>query len=487
MKFYNSYSKKLEEFTVENNTVRMYNCGPTVYDYAHLGNFRSFLFADLIRRYLEFKGYEVKQVMNFTDVGHMTQDDLEPAREGSNQDKMALAAQRTGITDPRELADKYIDCFMEDSKTLNVLEPWQRPRASDHVQEMVEIIEKLIANGNAYEVDGFVYFDQSSFPNYGKLSGNTVEDLVEGKRVEVDTRKKNATDFALWKCDDKHIMKWPSPWSTGFPGWHIECSAMAMKYLGETLDIHTGGEDNIFPHHEAEIAQSECATHKTFARYWLHARHLLVDGGKMSKSKGNFFTVRQLLDKGYSGSEIRYALISTHYRQNMNFTTGVKDGDYSQLQKIEALEEAKTNIRRIKDFVAAMEQIEKDHNTNIENLATKTVENFTAAMDDDLNISGALSAVYQFIREVNKLRDQQQLGCNDAKCAIETIKKLDGVLGVLCDEEQQISAEILQLVKERDEARLNKNFPRADEIRDTLTEMGYVLEDSPKGTICKKI
>ena len=262
---------------------------------------------------------------------------------------------------------------------------------------------------------------------------------------------------------------------------------MAMKYLGETLDIHTGGEDNIFPHHEAEIAQSECATHKTFARYWLHARHLLVDGGKMSKSKGNFFTVRQLLDKGYSGSEIRYALISTHYRQNMNFTTGVKDGDYSELQKIEALEEAKTNIRRIKDFIAAMEQIEKDADTNIENLATKTMEDFTAAMDDDLNISGALSALYQFIREVNKLRDQQQLGRNDAKCAIETIKKLDGVLGVLCDEEQQISEEILQLVKERDEARLNKNFPRADEIRDTLTEMGYVLEDSPKGTICKKI
>ncbi|WP_372365899.1 cysteine--tRNA ligase [Candidatus Uabimicrobium sp. HlEnr_7] len=487
MKVYNSYSKKLEEFTVENNTVRMYNCGPTVYDYAHLGNFRSFLFADLIRRYLEFKGYEVKQVMNFTDVGHMSQDDLEPSREGENLDKMALAAKRTGITDPQALADKYIDCFMEDSKILNALEPWKRPRASEHVAEMVEIIKTLVANGNAYEVDGFVYFDQSSFESYGKLSGNSVEDLVEGQRVEIDKRKKSAADFALWKCDDKHIMKWPSPWSTGFPGWHIECSAMAMKYLGETLDIHTGGEDNIFPHHEAEIAQSECATHKTFARYWLHARHLLVDGGKMSKSKGNFFTVRELIAKGYSGSEIRYALISTHYRQNMNFTTGVKDGNYQNIEKIEALEEAKTNIRRMKDFIAAMEQIESTCKQGINSLIEKTLADFSAAMDDDLNISGGLSAMYQFIREVNKLRDKEQLGREDAQQAIDTIKKIDSVLGVLCDEEQQVSEDILQLVKERDEARLNKNFPRADEIRDTLIEMGYVLEDSSKGTICKKI
>lgn len=486
MKIYNSYSKKLEEFTVKNNIVRMYNCGPTVYDYAHLGNFRSFLFADLVRRYLEFKGYDVKQVMNFTDVGHMTQDDLEPGRQGSNLDKMALAAKKTGISDPTELADKFIDAFLEDAKTLCLLDPMERPRASEHIPEMIAIIEKLIKNGNAYEVDGFVYFDENSFDDYGKLSGNTVENLVEGQRVEVDPRKKNPADFTLWKSDDNHIMKWPSPWGVGFPGWHIECSAMAMKYLGETLDIHTGGEDNIFPHHEAEIAQSECATHKEFCRYWLHARHLLVDNTKMSKSKGNFFTVRELLKKGYTGSEIRYALLSAHYRQNMNFVTGVCDGNYENLQKIEALEEAKLNIRRINDFLYSMNQVDAKKAYSIAEHAKNAIDGFTASMDDDFNISGALSAMYQFIRIVNKLRDESKLGVEDAQTAIETIKKIDTVLGVLEEKIEEIPKEVLELAQERQNARLNKNFARSDELRDTIKEMGYVVEDTPKGPVCKK-
>ena len=466
MKIYNTYSKKDEEFSLEGNIVRMYNCGPTVYDYAHIGNFRSFLLADLLRRYFEYKGYTVKQVMNFTDVGHMTLDDLDPtqAQQQKNVDKMALAAQKTGIQDPRQLADRFIEAFLEDSKTLRCLEPMKRPRASEHVNEMIEIISKLIEKGHAYEVDGFVYFAENSFPDYGRLSGNTSQDLIAGHRVEVDPRKKNPTDFSLWKHGEKHIMKWPSPWGMGFPGWHIECSAMAMKYLGETLDIHTGGEDNIFPHHEAEIAQSECCTGKTFSRYWVHARHLLVDGTKMSKSKGNFFTVRELINKGYRGEEIRYALISTHYKQKMNFTTGLGADatreDYAALTKIQALEEARAALKRIGDFIDCMSDVQNSGESSSEFTAlhARTCKGFNSEMDDNLNVAGALGMIFQFIREVNAMNQAGTLVSADARRAVETIKDFDQVLSVLPEGQEEVPQEVWDLTAQRKQARQDKNY-----------------------------
>ncbi|MEA3272830.1 MAG: cysteine--tRNA ligase, partial [Patescibacteria group bacterium] len=311
LRLYNSLTRKKENFKpLKKSAVTMYNCGPTVYDFAHIGNLRSFLFADLLRRYFEYSDYKVKQVMNITDVGHM----LEDADEGL--DKIEQAAKKAKKT-PAQVADFYTKAFFDDVKKLNIKQAWKYPKATEHIKEMIKIIEKLIDKKYAYEVKGSIYFNVKKFKKYGKLSGNKLKDLMAGARVEKNPDKKNPYDFALWIYNPKHKMQWNSPWGKGYPGWHIECSAMAGKYLGETIDIHTGGEDNKFPHHEAEIAQSEGANGKKFARFWLHTRHLLVDGKKMSKSKKNFYTLEDLLKRGYSARAIRYLLLSSHYRDKL--------------------------------------------------------------------------------------------------------------------------------------------------------------------------
>lgn len=457
---YNTLTKRMEEFVpLEPGRVRMYNCGPTVYMYAHIGNFRSFMLADLLRRYLEYKGFAVDQIMNITDVGHLTSD----ADEG--EDKLEKAA-RAEKKDPWQIAEFYTRAFFEDIDALRIRRAKAYPRATDHVADMIETVKALIDRGHAYVVNGCVYYDVTTFPGYGKLSGNTLEKLSAGARVEVNPDKRNPHDFALWITDPKHLMKWNSPWGIGYPGWHLECSTMSQKHLGETLDIHTGGEDNIFPHHECEIAQSEGATGKPFVRYWLHVRHLFVDGRKMSKSLGNFYTLRDLLATGLDPTAIRYTLLSSHYRQPLNFT-------------FDAVEASAGAVRRLREFVANMEAAKGgSENQAFAKLVTQTEANFEAAMDDDLNIALALSHVFDFVRDVNRL----EASAADGAKAAALIRKLDTVLGVLpAAKEQTLDAEIESLIAEREAARKARDFRRADAIRAALAARGIILKDTPCG------
>lgn len=314
MILYNTYAKKLEEFKpLEKKKVRMYSCGPTVYDFVHLGNFRTFLMADFLRRAFEYSGYEVKHIKNITDVGHLTQDDIE-----AGEDKMIKAAKREKKT-PYDIAKFYEEAFHKDEEKLNILPARKFPRATEYINQMIAMIEKLIANGYAYESNGSVFYDVEKFKDYGKLSGNTLENLKTGARLEAHPDKKNPCDFALWlKADPKYLMQWDSPWSRGYPGWHIECSAMSIANLGDTIDIHTGGEDNTFPHHEDEIAQSEGATGKKFVNYWIHGRHLLVDGEKMSKSKGNFYVLTNIEKRGFNPLSFRYLCLTAHFQSQLD-------------------------------------------------------------------------------------------------------------------------------------------------------------------------
>lgn len=481
LKLYNSLTKQKENFrslAEEKNKkkmVTMYNCGPTVYDYVHIGNLRSFLIADLLRRHLEFSGYKVKQVMNITDVGHMTSD----AEAG--EDKMEKAARREKKT-PWEIADFFTKAFFEDIKKLNIEPAWKYPRATEHIKEMIKIIEKLMKNGFAYEVNGSVYFDLSKFPKYGELSGNTVQDLMAGARVEVVSEKKNPYDFALWIENPKHVMQWKAPWSVvaGYPGWHLECSAMSMKYLGETVDIHTGGEDNKFPHHECEIAQSEGATGKQFVRYWLHVKHLMVEGEKMSKSKGNFYTLSQILEKGYAPRAVRYLLLSTHYRDPLNFTF---DGLVAAGTALGRLDEVMENLT---------EAIKKNRGVKtsggkLTEAVKKSRTDFQTALDDDLNISGAMAAVFNFIRQINAAvsvgADKKELSA-----AKELLLEIDSVLGFGFQKikADKIPEEIKNLLSEREQARKNKEWARADEVRGEIEKLGYAVEDTPEGQKLKK-
>ena len=462
---YNTLTNRKEEFApVEPGKVTMYNCGPTVYMYAHIGNFRSFMLADLLRRYLEYKGFEVDQVMNITDVGHLTSD----ADEG--EDKLEKAA-RQEKRDPWQIAESYTNAFFEDSDTLNIKRANRYPRATDHVEDMIKTIEKLFENGHAYEVNGCVYYDVTTFPDYGKLSGNTLDRLRAGARLDVNPDKRNPHDFSLWVTDPTHIMKWQSPWGVGYPGWHLECSTMSQKYLGETIDIHTGGEDNIFPHHECEIAQSEGATGKPFVKYWLHARFLQVDGRKMSKSLGNFYTLRDLLEKGLDPMAIRYTLLSSHYRQQLNFT-------------FDAVEASAGAIKRLKEFVANMDAATGEgENPEVAALCDRVLADFEKELDDDLNIAGALGHVFDFVREVNKLDASQADGAK----AVAVIRKFDQVLGVLPEaQDTSLDAEVEALIAEREEARTKKDYSRADAIRRDLGAQGIILEDTPGGVRWKR-
>ncbi len=460
IRFYNTYSKKVEPFEpVEAGNVKIYSCGPTVYSHPHIGNFRSFLMADLLKRFFEFKGFAVSHIMNITDVGHL----LDDADEGA--DKLEEAA-RKEKKDPLEIAQIYIDSFMTASKMLNIKPADSYPRATEHIHEMIDMVRTLIEKGHAYVVGHNVYYDVTTFNDYGRLSGNTLDDLNAGARIEVNAEKKNPQDFALWKHDPRHIQQWDSPWGRGFPGWHIECSAMSTKYLGQQFDFHTGGEDNIFPHHECEIAQSEGASGKKWVRYWMHARFLMFDGEKMSKSKGNLYTIQELVEKGFKKNAIRYALISSHYRQNYNFTF---DGLKAAEQAIDKISQCAFLLRQ----VSGQGDMVRDEVTAF---IEKAINDFDEALSDDLNMSKALAGVFELVKEANKLTDANMA---EAQAILEAIEKIDSVLGVLETVGDEIPPEIMELAEERKQAKLSKNWARADEIRDELTAKGFVLEDMP--------
>ena len=476
LQIYNTLTKRKETFEpLEPGCVKMYNCGPTVYSYAHIGNFASFLLADLLRRYLEYSGFEVQQIMNITDVGHLTEDDVADAR---GEDKLEKKA-REEKKDPWEIARFYEEAFQEDRKHLGLLSAHGYPRATEHIPEMIAMIEDLLRLGLAYEAGGQVYFEISKFPRYGILSGNSVEQLLGGHRVEADPLKRSPLDFTLWKRDPKHLMQWPSPFGKGFPGWHIECSAMSQKYLGETFDIHTGGEDNIFPHHECEIAQSSGGGDRVFARYWLHRRHILVGGKKMAKSAGNFYTVRDLLAKGYSGLEIRYGLLSAHYRSSANFT-------------FQGLDDARTTLGYFREFRRNMASLpdrapQPGELDGLNELALEADKSFRKGLDDDLNVSAALAQVHGFASEAYKRATARAAGLQ----SLAQLDAWDSVLGIFAEESggearkgpQGTSEEEIEgLIGERDAARNRKDFAEADRIRDLLKSRGVVIKDSPAGT-----
>ena len=487
IQFYNSLTNQLEEFkSIEPGKVKMYSCGPTVYDFAHIGNFRSFLFGDLLRRFLELAGYEVDHVMNITDVGHMTD---------GEEDKMATAANRmkenkksgrvedgavADPNDPYQIAQYYLDAFIDDAKKLNykiAFEPDKVPRATDHVDNMIKMIIQLIDRGHAYVgPDGVVYYSVESFPQYGRLSGNTMDQLQSGAGGRISEsdqqNKKHPADFMLWKADDHHLMKWDSPWGTGYPGWHIECSVMAREVLNaDVIDIHTGGEDLIFPHHECEIAQSCGATgEKSFANYWIHARFLFVEDEKMSKSKGNFFTARdafegRILESNVPPAVLRYELIGTNYRKKMNFTRDSLKVAHSNVTKMLALED------RLMDTTGgdAMD-VGLDH---------PVVQEFATALADDLNISVALAVVNSWMRTSPEKSNAEE--------ALGVWQKINSVLGLEHFEiEDETLAEAQKLCDEMNEARKVKDWPTADAHRQKLLDMGYNVNQSKDGATIEK-
>lgn len=470
---YNTLSKTKETFEPINpGKVGMYTCGPTVYSYVHVGNLSSYMLSDTLRRYLEYSGYEVRLIKNITDVGHLTEDDL--GQGDSGEDKLEKAALREKKT-PEEIAGFYEEYFKNAEKEMNILPAQYFPRATAHVPQMIKIIEGLIKKGFAYEKNGNVFFDVTKFPNYGKLSGNTLENLKVGARLEEHPDKKNPWDFALWlKAPKEHLLEWNSPWSLGYPGWHIECSAMSIEYLGETIDIHTGGEDNIFPHHEAEIAQSEGYTGKKFASYWLHRRLMSIDGQKMSKSKGNFYTLEDIKEKGFSPMDLRLLLLSSHYRSRMDFSWS-------------ALEQAHKNLQKINDFVFNLEAIVARNISAAEKFEmTNFQEKFEAAMDDDLNTPLALSILYEMISEINKSIAGDSLSSDDAKQVLVFWKKINSVFGFILSGQAEIPQEIKDLVQKREEARQGKDFQKSDDLRALIEKKGYILEDTKDGTSIKQ-
>ncbi len=463
LQFYNTLTKRKEEFkSIEHGIVRMYTCGPTVYDYAHIGNFRTYIFEDLLRRYLKYKGYKVIQVMNITDV----------------DDKTIRGARREGVS-LGEYTARYKKAFFEDIDTLGIERAEYYPCATEHIPEMLAIIRKLVEKGVAYKADdGSIYFRVSSFPNYGMLSGKRIGELRPSGRVKADEyAKEEIYDFALWKAwdEDDGDVWWESEFGRGRPGWHIECSAMSMKYLGESFDIHTGGVDNIFPHHENEIAQSESATGKKFVNYWLHSAHLIVNGQKMSKSLGNFYTLRDIIQMGYSPLQIRYLLISTHYRMCLNFT-------------FDGLKASSAALDRLAEFIHMLEHLSSDEvedNPDIANIITQMKKDFEKNLDDDLNIAPAIGSIFESLTHLNIIIRTKGISRNDAKRVQGLFAKFDLVLGIVPKTELD-DLEIARLVELRDIARKNKNYAEADKIRDELLRRGIIVEDTPKGTIWRK-
>ncbi len=459
MKIYNTMTGTKEEFVpIEEGKVRIYVCGPTVYNFFHIGNARPFVVFDTLRRYLKYRGYDVKFVQNFTDV----------------DDKIIKRAKEEGITAP-EVSEKYIKEYFEDAKALNVIPADVHPKVSEHIPEIIQFIETLIEKGYAYEADGDVYYSPRKFKGYGKLSKQNIDDLESGARIAVGEVKKDPLDFALWKAQKtEDEIAWESPWGKGRPGWHIECSTMAKKHLGDTIDIHGGGQDLQFPHHENEIAQSEACNGVTFANYWMHNGYITVDGVKMSKSLNNFFTVRDIR-KDFTGDFIRFFLLSGQYRNPINFSDtemlSVKQGYDRILNAVETLEFLKQNGD------SEIKAAEEETLPKLDALK----EDFINAMDDDLNTAVAISTIFEMVTAIN----QAVAGGGSkafADAALMKIRELTDVLGILQDaEEDAIGEDIQKLVEERQQARKEKNWARADEIRDYLAEKGYVLKDTPQG------
>ncbi len=476
MKLYNTLTGRLEEFEpAEPGHVRMYNCGPTVYGYQHVGNYRTFAFADTLRRWFEARGWRVTQIMNITDVGHLTRDDIE-----AGEDKIVVKAREMGW-DAYKVAEHFMNAFFEDRRVLGFLEPARFPRATEHVGEMIALIERLLEKGYAYRVGGNVYFDVTKFPGYGRLSGNKLETLKAGARIEINPEKRHPADFALWKTDPKHLMQWDSPWGRGFPGWHIECSAMAMKYLGQTLDIHTGGEDNIFPHHECEIAQSEAATGKPFAKYWLHNGMLMIRGEEMHKSLGNFVTLEQAFQQ-YSPMTIRFFILGSHYRSPLDVT------DEALAAAAKGVERLYGTMRRVRAKVE--EAPSGPVSETVADLVADAEARFREAMDDDFNTANALAVLFDLNREVNKMVHEDAAVSRESWQQVDALygRLVGDVLGLITPETYQtqtagLTDDLLRLLVEtRAELRQAKQWALADRIRDRLGALGVVLEDKPSGT-----
>ena len=477
MKLYNTMTNKIEEFkTIEENKVKMYVCGPTVYNYIHLGNARPIVVFDTLARYFEHKGMEVEFVQNFTDV----------------DDKIINKSMEEG-TSASEVSEKYIKYFFEDISKLNILESVKRPKVTENMAEIIEIIQKLIDNGFAYEKDGDVYFEVKKYKDYGKLSNQKIEELELGARIDVSEIKKNPVDFALWKKKKDGEPFWESPWGQGRPGWHIECSAMAKKYLGDTFDIHGGGQDLVFPHHENEIAQSKCAYHGNFANYWLHNGFIQINGDKMSKSLGNFFLLREILEK-FSGNVVRLFILSTHYRKPINFSFENMEDTKKALQNI---------IKSMNKFENIVEKYKKEKIENVKNseFSQKIDEfdkKFEEAMDEDMNTPQALATIFDQIRETNKFISTNQSVFStiyyEIKKSYDSLKeKIENVFGIALEAENAVKEEdgenmeltkklIELLIKLRSEARSEKNFKLSDEIRDELKALGVEIKDNKDGS-----
>jgi cysteinyl-tRNA synthetase len=458
LRLFNTMTRRLEVFEpIEGEHVRMYTCGPTVYDYAHIGNLRTFLFEDVLRRTLRLFGYRVTQVMNLTDV----------------DDKTIREAAAAGL-ELRDYTDRYIEAFFEDLDALRIERAEHYPRATDYVPQMVELVRRLEDAGHAYRSDGSVYYRISTFDEYGKLSGVRPEANLVGARVDSEEYEKDdARDFVLWKGPRENEPQWQTELGPGRPGWHLECSAMSIALLGESFDIHTGGVDNIFPHHENEIAQSEGATGRSFARFWLHAEHLVVEGEKMAKSKGNFFTLRELLERGYDPVVLRYLLISVPYRQKLNFTM---DGLHAAQQAVERIA---NTLRRLDNTPPAANAGDLDSA-----IAEEFSSEFRRALGDDLNTARALAAVHTLLRRVNTALDGNGVSLSGRASLEAALAEADTVLAILprnsADEDDE---EIDRLVAERSAARAARDFARADAIRDDLTARGIVIEDTPHGAV----
>ena len=463
IKFFKTLSRRQESFKpIKDGEVKMYTCGPTVYNFPHIGNYRAYIFEDQLRRYLKYCGFRVTQVMNLTDVDDKTIRDSR--KEGISLDKF------TG---------RYKKAFFEDLKTLNIEPAEFYPAATDHVGDMVVMIKTLLDKGFAYRSDdGSIYYNVKKFEDYGKLAHIKLDELRVGARVSQDEyEKEQAQDFALWKAWDEGDgdVFWETELGKGRPGWHIECSAMSKHYLGNHFDIHTGGVDNIFPHHENEIAQSEAANGEKFVDYWLHCEHLLVEGKKMSKSLGNFYTLRDLLSKGYDARAIRYLLLSTHYRTQLNFT-------------FDSLAACDAAVRKINDFVVSLKNWDSGavFNEKVPRVCERAKKDFDSGMDDDLNVTVSLAAIFDLMREINVLMSENKMSNDNRDDILRLVYMFDSVLGIVDRDDLVLSGEIKDLVADREKARLGKDWKKADLLRDKLLGLGIVVEDSPRGPVCKR-
>lgn len=463
IKIYNTLTREKEEFKpIEEGKVRMYVCGPTVYNYIHIGNARPAIVFDTVRRYFEYKGYEVDYVLNFTDI----------------DDKIINASKETG-EDIKTLTERFIAAYLEDVERLGVRRATHHPRVTETMDEIIEFIQGLIDKGYAYEVEGDVYFKPRSFEGYGKLSAQSLDELRAGARIQVGEKKDDPLDFALWKKAEGDEIGWNSPWGRGRPGWHIECSAMAKKYLGETIDIHAGGQDLTFPHHENEIAQSEALNEKPFANYWMHNGYINIDNEKMSKSLGNFILTRELIGQ-HDPKVVRFFMLSVHYRNPINFTE-------------ELLESAKNSLERVKTAYYNLEHRKRasmdlvDDKEQWLEKVEQFILDFEAEMDDDFNTANAISVLFELAKEANIYIEQEQTHTEVIDAFQEAIATMLGILGIgLEKEEELLDEEIEALIEERNEARKNKDFKRADEIRDLLREKSIILEDTPQGVRWKR-